>query len=58
MFLLLARSFNQLSAIVYKHTIEKPEAILNRNHVKGLMIIECTKTTIEAIDAKAANTLI
>ena len=37
---------------------EKPEAILNRNHVNGLTIIEWTKTTIEAIDAKAANTLI
>ena len=51
-------SFNQLSAIVYMETILIPVTTLKTNQVNGLIKIECIRTTIDAIDAKAANTLI
>jgi hypothetical protein len=35
-----------------------PVTTLNTNQVKGLIKIECIRTTIEAIEAKAANTRI
>ena len=57
LFLLLALSFSQLSAIVYKQTMLKPVITLNMNQVKGLIIIECKSTTIDAAEANAANTL-
>ena len=50
-------SFNQLSAMVYIETILIPVTILNMNQVNGFTKIECIRTTIDAIDAKAAKTL-
>ena len=58
LFLLLDLSFNQLSAIVYNETILIPVTTLKINQLHGFIIMEWRRTTIEAIDAKAAKTLI
>ena len=44
--------------MVYIETILIPVITLNINQVNGLTKIECKSTTIDAIDAKAANTRI
>jgi len=44
--------------MVYIETILMPVITLKTNQVNGLIKIECKRTTIDAIEAKAANTLI
>ena len=56
--MLLDLSLSQLSAMVYKETMLTPVIILNINQLNGLIIIECISIAIDAIEAKAAKTLI